>query len=231
MPLSASRTITAIIPTLNEAAQLAETVRRARAIPEINQIIVVDGDSSDGTRELAAQLGSEVLSAAASRGGQLRVGAARAAGDVVLFLHADTWLPPEAGGAVLHALRDPLVVGGGFWKVFRDPIWFMRGSRARCALRLWFGGRILGDQAMFVRRDVLERAGGVPDFPLMEDVELCRRFRRLGKLVLADAIVSTSARRFRERGAWRTYLRMWNVTLRHWLGASPEKLRRLYERK
>lgn len=229
-PDSAPRTISIVIPTLNETGELAETVRRARALPEVCEIIVVDGGSRDRTRELAAELGCTVLTAPASRGGQLRLGASRATGDVVLLLHADTWLPPEAGRAVLACFRDERVVGGGFWKIFRDPHWLMRGSRARCALRLWFGGRILGDQATFVRRDSLERLGGVPDVPLMEDIELSRRLRRLGRLALANATVSTSTRRFRKLGVLRTYLRMAHVTLRHWLGATPEELRQLYER-
>lgn len=226
---AAPRTISIIIPALNEAAELPETLRRARALPEVREIILVDGGSSDRTREIAAQLGCEVLAAPPSRGGQLRLGAAQAQGDVLLLLHADTWLPPDAGLAALEALRDPRVVGGGFWKAFRDPIWFMRGARARCALLFWTTGRILGDQAMFIRREALERIGGIPDLPLMEDIELSRRLRRLGRLVLADATVTTSTRRFRQRGVLRTYLRMTHVTLRHWLGATPEELRRLYE--
>ena len=222
--------LSVVIPTLNEAEQLPETVRRARMIPEIHEIIVVDGGSRDRTREIAADLGCTVLDAPASRGGQLRRGASAATGDVILFLHADTWLPPEAGRAALESFREPGVVGGGFWKVFRDPAWLMRGSRLRCGLRLWFGSRILGDQAMFVRRETLESIGGVPDSALMEEIELCRRLRRVGRLVLANATVSTSTRRFRKLGVLRTYLRMGHVSWLHWRGTSPEELRRLYEK-
>lgn len=229
-PASISRTISVVLPTLNEEADLVETVHRARANDEVQEIIVVDGGSRDRTREVAAELNCVVLNAPASRGGQLRLGAARATGEVVLFLHADTWLPPGAGRAALDALKAPGVVGGGFWKVFRDPAWLMRGSRARCAFRLWFGGRILGDQAMFVRRDALEQIGGVPDMSLMEDVELSRLLRQRGRLVLANATVSTSTRRFRKHGVLRTYLRMAHVSLLHWLGAQPDELRRLYEK-
>jgi rSAM/selenodomain-associated transferase 2 len=222
--------ISIVIPTLNEAAELPETLRRARAIPEVREIIVVDGGSSDQTREVAAESGCAVFTTAAGRGGQLRLGASRAQGEIVLLLHADTWLPAEAGRAVLECCRRPDVVGGGFWKAFRDPIWLMRGARARCGLLLRLGGRILGDQAMFIRREALERIGGVPDMPLMEDVELCRRLRPLGRLVLADATVVTSTRRFRKLGVLRTYWRMCAVELRHRLGAPPEELRRLYDK-
>jgi rSAM/selenodomain-associated transferase 2 len=219
-----------VIPTLNEAESLRETVRCARANPEVAEIIVVDAGSRDATRTLAGEVGCRVLAGPRSRGGQMRLGAAQARGDVVLLLHADTWLPPGAGSAALACLRDPAVVGGGFWKTFRERHWLMRGARFRCGLRLWLGRRILGDQAMFVRRDVLEQIGGVPDLPLMEDVELCRRLRRAGRLVLADATVTTSARRFEKRGVLRTYLRMGWVTLRYRLGTPPQELQRLYEK-
>lgn len=227
---SAPSTISLVIPALNEAEELPETLRRARAIPEVCEIIAVDGGSSDNTRELAAASGCTVLTAPAGRGGQLRLGASRARGDIVLLLHADTWLPSGAGQAALECCRRPGVVGGGFWKVFREPSWVMRGARARCWVRLRMGRRILGDQAMFIPREILERIGGVPDVPLMEDIELCRRLRPLGRLLLANATVVTSARRFRERGVLRTYWRMWTVTLRYRLGATPEELRRLYEK-
>jgi rSAM/selenodomain-associated transferase 2 len=222
--------ISIVIPTLNEADSLRETVRRARAIPEVAEIIVVDAGSSDITRTLAEELSCRVLAGPRSRGGQMRLGAAQACGDVVVLLHADTWLPPGAGSAALACLRDAAVVGGGFWKTFRERHWLMRGARFRCGLRLWLGRRILGDQAMFVRRDVLEQIGGVPDLPLMEDLELCRRLRRAGRLVLAEATVTTSARRFEKRGVIRTYLRMGWVMIRYRLGASPEELRGLYEK-
>jgi rSAM/selenodomain-associated transferase 2 len=224
------QTISVVIPTLNEAESLPETVCRARANPEVCEIIVVDGGSQDNTRDVAEKLGCRVLASPPGRGGQMRLGAAQARGDVVLLLHADTWLPPDAGRAALECLRDPAVVAGGFWKTFRNPSWLMMGSRFRCGLRLWFGRRILGDQGMFIRREVLERIGGVPDMPLMEELELCRRLRKAGRLVLADATVTTSARRFEKLGVVRTYLRMWLVMIRYRMGASPEELRSLYDK-
>jgi GT2 family glycosyltransferase len=89
----------------------------------------------------------------------------------------------------------------------------------------------MGDQAMFVRREVLERIGGVPQVPLMEELELGRRLRQHGRLVLADTVVSTSARRFRERGVLRTYARMWRVAAQYRLGTPAEELQRIYEEK
>ena len=232
-PVKAERreTISVVIPTLNEAVALPETLYFVRACSEVVQVVVVDGGSQDNTTEVAERFGCTVLHSTPGRGRQLRLGAARATGDVVLLLHADTWVPPNAGGAALDCLQGLGVVAGGFWKIFRDGPWLMRGSRFRCGIRLWLGGRIMGDQAMFIRRDVLDAVGGVPDVPLMEDFELCRRLRRIGRLALANATVTTSARRFLQRGILRTYLKMWHVTLRYWLGTPPEELRRIYERR
>ena len=225
------QSISVIIPALNEAAEIPETIRRARAVPEVCEIILVDGGSADATRDIATANGCSVLQCEPSRGRQLRLGAAQARGDIVLLLHADTWLPPQAGRAALDCLRDPRVVAGGFYKRFRDPHPLMRGSRARCWLRWAIFRRVLGDQALFIRRDTLEQIGGVPDVPLMEEYELLKHLCPLGRIALARAVVSTSARRFRERGVLRTYWRMASVTARYFLGASPEELRRVYEKR
>ena len=225
------QTLSIVIPALNEASYLAATIRSARDIPEVKEIIVVDGGSRDATRAVARQLGCRVLRSSPSRGRQMRLGARRASGDVVLLLHADTWLPPGAGRAVLNCLRDPTVVAGGFWKAFRNGPWLLLGSRWKCAVRLFLGRRIAGDQALFVRREVLEKIGGVPDMPLMEEFELCRRLRQTGRLALADATLLTSARRFQKLGVLRTYFRMWYVTNLYRLGMPPHKLSHLYNKK
>ncbi len=223
-------TISIVIPTLNEAGELAETIRRARLVPEVCEIIVADGGSQDATREIAAQAGGRVIDAGRGRGRQLRAGAATAVGDVVLLLHADTWLPPETGRAIQNCLRDQTVVGGGCWKTFRDGSPMLRGSLFKCAFRLFLARRVMADQAIFVRREILEAVGGVPDLPLMEEFELCRRLRGVGRLALADATVITSARRFARLGVVRTYARMWRVTLQYYLGTPPAKLRQIYEK-
>lgn len=227
--MNVPQSISIVIPALNEAAEIAETIRRARAVPEACEIILCDGGSTDATRAIAAAHGCAVLQCEPSRGRQLRLGAQQARGKVVLLLHADTWLPPEGGRVALDCLRDTRVVAGGFYKRFREPHGLMRGSRFRCWLRWALFRRVLGDQAMFIRREVLEAIGGVPDVPLMEEYELLKRLRPLGRVALARAVVRTSARRFRERGVLRTYWRMAAVSARYFLGASPEALRRAYD--
>jgi rSAM/selenodomain-associated transferase 2 len=223
-------TVSVVIPAVNEEEALPETVRRLQAVPEVSEIILVDGGSRDSTREIASRLGCRVLDSKPGRGGQLRLGAAHATGDVVLLLHADTWMPPQAGKALSNCLRDPTVVAGGFWKVFRKSPRLLLGSRYKCAVRLWLWRRIAGDQALFVRREVLEQIGGVPDVPLMEEFELCKRLNRVGRLALAGAKIETSARRFEKHGVLRTYLLMGWVHTLYRLGKSPEELQRIYER-
>jgi len=225
-----AESISVVIPTLNEEAELPETICRLHAIPEMREIIVVDAGSTDATRQRAVGLGCRVIESPRGRGRQMRRGAEQAIGDVVLLLHADTWMDPGAGQAILQSLNQSGAVGGGCWKVFRDPSWLMRGSRLKCRLRFLLFRRFMGDQAMFIRRDALERIGGIPEVPIMEEYELGRALRKVGKLVLAPTTVSTSARRFRQHGVLRTYLRMGRVTFAYWLGTPLEELQRMYER-
>jgi rSAM/selenodomain-associated transferase 2 len=227
----ALQSISAVIPALNEAAALPATIRRLRTVPEVLEILVADGGSEDGTQSVATQLGCKVISTSPGRGTQMRAGAQQVTGDVVLLLHADTWLEADAGRTIVNTLNGSGAVGGGCWKVFREPHWLMRGSRWKCFIRFHFFRRFMGDQAMFVRRDVLETIGGVPDVPIMEEFELCRLLRQQGKLVLAPTTVSTSARRFKQHGVLRTYARMWRVTLQYYCGKPPDRLARIYERK
>jgi len=223
-------TLSVIIPTLNEASELPETLKHARAIPEVKEIIVVDAGSTDDTRAIARDHNCIVIKSEPSRGGQLRLGAQRASGEVVLFLHADTWLPENAGAVIRETLARPLVIAGGFYKRFRDG-GALPGSRLRCWLLWALTNRLFGDQAIFVKRKALEQCGGVPDVPLMEEFELCKKLAGRGRLALASATVLTSARKFRDHGTLKTYWRMMGVSVRYWLGASPQRLAEIYYRK
>ncbi len=222
--------VSVVIPAINEAESLPNTVELLRRNEAIHEIIVADGGSTDRTPEIAEQLGCRLVTSPPGRGVQMRAGAATATGDVILLLHADTWLPPHGIRALLSCLRDRAVVAGGYWKQFHDPPLLLLGSKWKCAVRLWVGRRVAGDQAMFIRREILEQIGGVPAIELMEEFWLSSRLRRHGRLALADAVIITSARRFRKRGVIRTYLRMWIVTLRYRLGTTPSELRKHYEK-
>ncbi len=229
--VTAPKTLSVIIPALNEAQALPATLESLKQCHGVKEIIVVDGGSQDETAKVAREHGCRVVMSEPGRGKQLRAGAEAATGEALIFLHADTWLDAETCDAVLRCLHDPTVAGGGCWKQFRDPHWLMRGSRWRCWTRLQLTRRVLGDQAIFVRREALQAIGGFPVQPLMEEFEFCRRLRQVGRIALASATVSTSARRFRQFGVARTYWLMWRLTVLYHLGTSPEELRRMYERR
>ncbi len=220
-----------VIPALNEADGIGATIASVReaAAGRAVEVLVVDGGSRDATPRIALESGATVIVASGGRGAQMSAGALRATGEVVVFLHADTWLPADAFGAIEKAMRGPGVVGGGFRKTFRDgPSVVVRGGRRRSEWFFKLTGNVLGDQAMFVARDALEKVGGVPVQPLLEDVVLCERLRKLGKLELLDAEVSTSGRRFEKRGAWRTWVLMGWILAAHWVGVRAETLDRWY---
>ncbi len=223
-----SPTISVVIPTLNEAGELPETLQRVRAVPQIGEIIVVDAGSSDSTCEIARERNCTVLECEPSRGKQLRMGAKKVTGDIVLFLHADTWVPENAGHAIIKCLSQPLVVAGGFHKTFRDGRGYIPFSRLRLAFFCRVLKSIYGDQGIFVRREILEAVGGVPDVPLMEEFELCKKLSSQGYLALAAVAVQTSSRKFAKEGVLKTYWRMTLCTIRYWLGASPKKLVEIY---
>src|SRR4051812_16946187 len=192
------KSVSVVIPVLNEEGALAEAVRRARANPEITEVIVVDRGSTDRTPEIASELGCIVLSVAESHLSPFRAGASVAKGDLVLMLYPGTLLPPYAALAALNCLRDAYVVAGGFWKEARPSRTWGFGSRLMCALRLIFAKRIAIEQGFFVRRTILEEVGGVPESAGREEVELCRRLRKKGRLALGDAVVISSSRRGRK---------------------------------
>lgn len=222
--------ISVVIPTFNEEAELPATLEHLRQVPLVTQVVVSDAGSSDKTRRIADRAGAEVVVGERGRGGQLGRGVALAREEVVAFLHADTWVAADFGLAVLDVLTRPMHVGGACLKTFRDPHWLMYGSRFRCRLRFYLWRFAYGDQALFFSRTGLARMGGVPDVPLMEEYLLCRSARTVGQIGLASTTVTTSARRFRRHGVVRTYWRMAVINARWNLGASPEALRRYYDR-
>lgn len=192
----------------------------------------MDGGSTDGTAAAVARSPRvRLLASPRGRACQMNAGARAAGGDVLLFLHADTLLPDGALAAVDTAVGDPGVVAGRFdvrfdnpRPVFRMIAWFMN-RRSR------WSGISTGDQAIFVRREVFEALGGYPDMPLMEDVELCRRLKRRGRLAALRLCVTTSARKWEREGAVRTILLMWALRLLYMAGIPPAQLHRWYYRR
>jgi len=218
-----------IIPALNEAAGIGSTLEALVAFRQRGvEVIVVDGGSHDGTAERASPLADRVLQAPRGRAAQMNAGAAAASGDVLLFLHADTLLPPNADGLLLYGLADSQRVWGRFDVAIdsRNPLLIIVAGFMNW--RSQITGIATGDQAMFATRDAFAAAGGFPDIPLMEDIALSKRLKRLGKPLCLAARARTSARRWTEHGIIRTVVLMWRLRLAYWRGAEPAALARRY---
>ena len=217
--------VSVIIPTLNEERGLGATLEAAAREPGV-QVIVVDGGSSDSTVSIARGYGVKVIETSRGRARQMNAGATAARGDALLFLHADTRPPANFGRYVRRGLSDPSVAAGAF--EFRTDA---PGPLMRLVERLanWRSRHLFmpyGDQAIFLRADTFRRLGGFADLPLLEDHELMRRLRRLGRVWIAPVAAVTSARRFRDHGAVVTSLIHRAIVLAHTLGVPPATLAR-----
>jgi rSAM/selenodomain-associated transferase 2 len=221
------RRLTIVIPVLDEAAIIVPALRalapfRARGA----EIIVVDSGSADGTPGLAAPLADRVVAAPHGRGAPMNLGAKLGAGDALLFLHADTALPDAADGLIALALerrawgRFDLRIAG------RHP--FLAVVARMINLRSRWSGIATGDQAMFVTRAAFEAVGGFPDLPLMEDVALSQKLKRLGLPFCIATPAVTSGRRWEYHGFVRTIFLMWRLRLAYYLGVAPAYLAARY---
>jgi len=228
LPRSKDGVISVIVPTLNEAANIEQTLAPIVSLEGV-EVIVADGGSEDATAEIARRLGAKVVFSARGRGRQMNAAAALASGDVLLFLHADSRLPVNFAKHVRSVLNDG-AIAGAFRLTIADKQRTLRlvewvvSVRSRC-LQMPYG-----DQAVFVTANVFYRVDGFPNWPLMEDVELCRRLRKHGQIRLAAASVSTSARRWIKLGVVKTTLINQCCIAGYALGLSPERLVRWYNR-
>lgn len=218
-----------VIPALNEAATIATALAPLQALrAKGHEVIVVDGGSVDGTLELACGLADRVMSAERGRARQLNAGVRVASGDVVLLLHADTILPAQADERIEAALSASKRVWGRFDVRIDGGSGWLPIVGAMMNLRSRWTGIATGDQAMFAARDALAAIGGVPDLPLMEDVALSKKLRRLSPPACLRDQVTTSGRRWVANGAMRTIMFMWGLRLAFFLGVSPDRLARAY---
>ena len=217
-----------VIPALNEAAGIEATLKaleplRARGV----ELVLADGGSGDTTVAVARPWVDTVVDAPRGRALQMNAGAARARADALMFLHADTRLPPLGDVLALQSLAEGACWGRFDVRIEGRPR-MLRVVAALVNLRSRLSGIATGDQAIFVIRAAFERVGGFPVQPLMEDIEISRRLKRLGRPACLRARVCTSGRRWEQRGVWRTIVLMWRLRWRYWRGVPAARLAEEY---
>lgn len=226
MPIPTAK-ISVILPVLNEAGRIAGCLDRLLATPGL-EIIVVDGGSQDQTRAIAREKPVISLLSSTGRAGQMNAGARVATDSILIFLHADTQLPDNFDQLVIETLGQPGVVAGAFdLRIDGSEVglrWVEWGVKWRSRLLQM----PYGDQALFMKAHTFEQIGGFPEIPLMEDFELVRRLKRMGKVAIAPASVLTSGRRWKQLGIWKTTAINQAIILAYLVGVAPDKLSRWY---
>ena len=221
--------LSVVMPALNEAAGMAAALQAlAPLAARGTQLLVADGGSQDATAGLAQAGGAQVVHAPRGRALQMNAGAQQASGDILLFLHADTRLPPDADRLIEQALANSPQVWGRFDVRIEGQPRMLRVIAAFMNRRSRWTGIATGDQALFMTRAAFDAVGGFPAQPLMEDIEMSHRLRQLSRPACLRARVVTSGRRWESRGVWRTVLLMWRLRFAYWRGVSPQRLAELY---
>ncbi|MGL5058530.1 MAG: TIGR04283 family arsenosugar biosynthesis glycosyltransferase [Microcoleus sp.] len=223
MPENPHLKISIIIPTLNEAPRIARSISTARNATNV-EIIVADGGSKDGTPEIAKSLGVRVISTNPGRAAQMNAGAAAAAGDILLFLHADTLLPDGFDSDARLALAKPHTVAGAFELAIDDRSPLLRLVEIGVNWRSRLLQIPYGDQAIFLLAVTFKKIGGFPDLPLMEDFELVCRLQKCGRIEIVSQPALTSARRWQKLGVVKTTVINQMVIVAYFLGVSPDRL-------
>ena len=217
-----------IIPVLNEAAGIAVQLEALQTLRcQGAEIILVDGGSDDNTPELARPRVDRVVASARGRAVQMNAGARCSRGDALLFLHADT-LPPPPTQECIHAA----IAAGAVWGRFDIRIDgahpMLRVVARMMNWRSRLTGIATGDQAIFVRRSTFEQVGGYPELPLMEDIALSTRLKRIAAPACLRECVVTSGRRWEKHGVMRTIVLMWLLRAAYFFGAAPDELAARY---
>jgi rSAM/selenodomain-associated transferase 2 len=223
------RRISVIIPTLNEAHNIVDTLKHVQSGENL-EIIVVDGGSTDNTVQLAKDMGATVIQTPTGRARQMNAGAAAASAGLLLFVHADTRLPKKFDVHIRRAMDGIGIAAGAFELRVDSPI-----STFRVIERLanWRSRRMqmpYGDQAFFVSASLFQEIGGFRHFLIMEDFDLMRRLVKRGRIITLPVAVYTSPRRWLQAGIYKIWFINQIVIAAYLLGFPPVKIGRLYNR-
>jgi len=224
----ASHELSIVIPVLNDTALLGQLLTTILADPRVDIVVVNGGAPDDRLNAICRRPDLQLLTSPPGRGRQMNVGAAAAAGRWIVFLHADTRLPPQWSDEIRRASADPMVVGGSFRFRLDSTAWQARLIERAVDRRVRWLDLAYGDQALFVRHDVFDAMGGYREWPLMEDVEFVRRLRRAGKLYHSPQPALTSARRWERDGWWRRSASNVMLQALFFAGVAPERLANWY---
>ncbi|PSF04690.1 glycosyl transferase [Marinobacter fuscus] len=219
-----------IVPVLNEIKTLPTLLAQLAVLRrQKTEVVIVDGGSQDGTANAARAQGFRVIDSGPGRARQMNAGARATRAEGLLFLHADTRLPDNALALISQALKSSPLAWGRFdvriegaSRLLPVIAWFMN-RRSRLT------GIATGDQGLFLNRELFIRTGGFPEQPLMEDIELSKQLKRVTRPICLRARVTTSGRRWDERGSWRTILLMWQLRWAYWRGVPAEQLAARYQ--
>jgi rSAM/selenodomain-associated transferase 2 len=222
-----SASIAVIVPVFNEAQLLPEKITNLKAL-NADELVFIDGGSTDGTQQLLEASGVLWRAGFRGRAAQMNAGAGTVESEILLFIHIDTKIDESNISAIKLAMKQQALAGGRFdvrlsggHPAYRMISWFMN-------IRSRLTKISTGDQAMFVRRDIFEQMGGFDDLPLMEDIEFSTRLKREGEIACLRQTVTTSSRRWQQHGIIRTILLMWKLRFLYWLGTPADKLAALY---
>ena len=220
--------ISVIVPTLNEAKYLGETLTYIQKLSPY-EVIVSDGGSDDGTLEIAAKFTENVVSGPAGRGLQMNAGAGIATGDIFLFLHADSRIESTSYEKMLHSMKNSEEIGGAFSLCIVSDKWSLRLITRLANLRSKYLGMAYGDQAFFVKKNIFQEMNGFAKLPICEDIDFFKRLRNLGPVILLNEQALTSPRRWDKEGIWFTTIKNILIATLFKLGFPPRSLTKWHQ--